>query len=198
MTATVGRHGLRFHRLAALLVAGVMTAVLGYQIAKRAAILRHGEEVLLKTRPIDPRDLLRGDYVILNYEISTVTGTLVSGDFPEDGDWVRLWVRLKPAEGGFWSVSEAAFATLPPQEGSVVLRSQSFRYYDYDAAVSDRSISVNYGIERFYVPEGEGLAIENARNDGQVSISVRVGSSGDAQIRSLLVDGEAVYDEPLY
>ncbi|HEY8899147.1 MAG TPA: GDYXXLXY domain-containing protein, partial [Chthoniobacterales bacterium] len=30
-----------------------------------------GPRYLLQTRPVDPRDLLRGDYVILGYEIST-------------------------------------------------------------------------------------------------------------------------------
>ncbi|MBY3249774.1 GDYXXLXY domain-containing protein, partial [Rhizobium laguerreae] len=55
-----------------------------------------------------------------------------------------------------------------------------------------------YGIERYYVPEGEGKPIEEARNDGNVAIAVRVSPDGSAQIRSLLVDGKPVYDEPLY
>ena len=32
--------------------------------------LIHGHKLMLKTVPVDPRDLLRGDYVILDYEIS--------------------------------------------------------------------------------------------------------------------------------
>jgi uncharacterized membrane-anchored protein len=28
------------------------------------------EEVLLQTRPVDPRDIFRGDYVTLSYDIS--------------------------------------------------------------------------------------------------------------------------------
>jgi uncharacterized membrane-anchored protein len=57
---------------------------------------------------------------------------------------------------------------------------------------------VEYGIERYYVPEGEGKPIEEARNDGNVAIAARVSPDGSAQIRSLLVDGKPVYDEPLY
>jgi len=34
--------------------------------------LTQGRVVQLETRPVDPRDLLRGDYVILNYKISRV------------------------------------------------------------------------------------------------------------------------------
>ena len=49
--------------------AAVAVAQIGFlvsMIAGRASILRTGQEVLLDVRPIDPRDLLRGDYVILN------------------------------------------------------------------------------------------------------------------------------------
>lgn len=183
---------------AAVVVSLAMTAVLGYQIARRAAILANGADILLKTAPVDPRDLLRGDYVILSYDVSTVAGSLITGERPANGEQARLWVRLKPGEGGFWSVAEAAFSELPLIEGSVVMRSQPFMHHDYGTAVADQSFFVDYGIERFYVPEGEGLAIEDARNDGEVSMAVRVGAGGDAQIRALLIDGKPVYDEPLY
>ena len=39
---------------------------------------------------------------------------------------------------------------------------------------------------------------EEARNGGNVSIAVRVSPQGRAQIRSLLVDGQPAYEEPLY
>ena len=68
--------------LAALLVAGAQTAALGYMIESRASILRSGRDVLLKTVPVDPRDLLRGDYVILSYDISRLQPELFKGDRP--------------------------------------------------------------------------------------------------------------------
>jgi uncharacterized membrane-anchored protein len=36
-------------------------------IESRAAILRDGTEIVLQVEPIDPRDLMRGDYVRLQY-----------------------------------------------------------------------------------------------------------------------------------
>ena len=53
-----------------LLLALAQIAFLSWMIAGRAAILRDGREVLLKVEPVDPRDLLRGDYVVLTYEIT--------------------------------------------------------------------------------------------------------------------------------
>ena len=58
--------------LAACLVALAQLGFLSWVIAGRAAILRDGQEVVLKVEPIDPRDLLRGDYVRLGYEIGQV------------------------------------------------------------------------------------------------------------------------------
>ena len=57
---------------AALVAALLQTAVLGFMVESRASILRSGTDVRLKTLPVDPRDLLRGDYVILSYGISSI------------------------------------------------------------------------------------------------------------------------------
>ena len=39
-------------------------------IGQREYSLRHGTEVVLETRPVDPRSLFQGDYAVLLYEIS--------------------------------------------------------------------------------------------------------------------------------
>ncbi|MBY5396846.1 GDYXXLXY domain-containing protein [Rhizobium leguminosarum] len=181
--------------LSAIVVAGLQTLILGTIIQSRGSILSDGAEVLLKTAPVDPRDFLRGDYVVLNYDISSVPVQTVSGGIPAEAGERVLWVRLKKQEDGFWTVTESSFHELPPQPETVILRSQPF--YSGGLAAGD-SMRVEYGIERYYVPEGEGKPIEEARNDGNVAIAVRVSPGGSAQIRSLLVDGKPVYDEPLY
>ncbi|MBA2400538.1 MAG: GDYXXLXY domain-containing protein, partial [Bradyrhizobium sp.] len=54
--------------LAASLLCGLILAM----VFQRAAILRDGKEVRLEVVPVDPRDLFRGDYVVLGYRIGTV------------------------------------------------------------------------------------------------------------------------------
>ena len=183
------------HLISAIIVAGLQTMILVTIIQSRASILSNGAEVLLKTTPVDPRDFLRGDYVVLNYDISTVPVETVSGGISAEPGERTLWVRLKKQADGFWTVSESSFQTLSPQPETVILRSKPF--YSGGLAAGD-SIRVEYGIERYYIPEGQGKPIEEARNDGNVAIAVRVSPDGRAQIRSLLVDGKPVYDEPLY
>jgi len=181
----------------ALAMALLQTAILGYMIEGRAGILRSGTEVLLKTAPVDPRDLLRGDYVILTYDVSTISTTSIIGQKPETGDAGRLHVRLKPGADGFWTVSEASFDPLPVEDGSVVLLSQPVTIYDWEWQNAG-NLTVSYGIERFYVPEGEGRPSEDGRNEGRVSVAARVSDDGQAQIRALMLDGEPLYEEPLY
>lgn len=119
----------------------------------------------------------------------------ISGGIPAEPGERTLWVRLKKQQDGFWVVTESSFNALPPQPETVILRSLPF--YSAGLAAGD-SIRVEYGIERYYVPEGEGKPIEEARNDDNVAIAVRVSPAGGAQIRSLLVDGKPIYEEPLY
>ena len=46
--------------------------IIAGMIGKSLYPLVTGTEVRLKTEPRDPRDLLRGDYVVLNYQFSNI------------------------------------------------------------------------------------------------------------------------------
>lgn len=182
---------------AAILVAVLQTAFLGYMIESRASILRNGVDVVLKTVPVDPRDLLRGDYVILSYDVSSIPADKVTGGFPSEATDAQLSVRLEKQPDGFWDVAEASFGVLAPKEGSVIARSAPF--YFYPAADSPQSsLNVDYGIERYYVPEGEGKVLEEARNASALSVTARVDDEGRMQIRLIAIDGKPLYEEPLY
>ncbi len=79
-----GERSGRGYLVAAVITAALQTGVLGYVIESRAAILRSGAEVLLKTAPVDPRHFLRGDYVVLNYDISSIPFQSISGPIPKE------------------------------------------------------------------------------------------------------------------
>ena len=182
---------------AAIAAAVLQTAILGYMVESRAAILRSGTEVLLKSVPVDPRDLLRGDYVVLNYDISAIPAALITGDWPKAAQRTTVVVRLASQPDGFYAVTQAAFDSLPPMPGTVLLRSQLFDFNGI-RLTGDSRLNVQYGIERYYVPEGEGRVLEQARNAALLSVAAKVSAAGTAQIRTLLLDGKPVYEEPLY
>ncbi len=181
--------------LAVLAVCLLQTAALAYMVLGRAAILRDGQEVMLRTAPVDPRDLLRGDYVIMGYEVSTVPAAAFTGEMPKARGRERLWVRLAPGEDGISAIREAAYAPLPPEPGTVVMRSLPFDYWPSDSPQDRRA---DYGIERYYVPEGEGRRLEDMRDQQALTVAVRVAADGTAQLRGLYADGALVYEEPLF
>ena len=184
--------------VAAIVAAALQTAVLGYMVESRASILRSGADIKLKTLPDDPRDLLRGDYVILSYPISTIPASIVTGEVPKVNGRERLAVRLKPGADGLWTATEASFGSLPAQEDSVVLRTLPFDYYSVTDGVLPETLFVSYGLERYYVPEGEGKVLEEARNQEELEVEARVSKDGTPQIARLILKGEPIYDEPLY
>lgn len=187
--------------LALLLSGSVLIGLLGWMILDRAAILRDGAEITLKTAPVDPRDLMRGDYVRLRYEeISNVDGSLFEGDLPAHDGPVRLWLTLHAGEDGLGVVKAVSLNKPVDREpGEIFLRSKPTRLSR--SATSETvtgQMFLSFGIERYYVPEGEGLEIEAARNQQRTTVAVRISNDGEAQIARIMIDGEALYEEPLY
>lgn len=185
--------------LAAVVVAAAQIGFLFSMIAGRAAILRSGTEIVLEVRPIDPRDLLRGDYVVLGYNISSVPVALFA-ELPAEEDRRRektVFVRLAPGEDGVWQALAARYDEPPAQdlgEGEVDIRGTTRGTW----RMGGQSIDVNYGIERFYVPEGEGRAIEQGLGERTFRMTVAVGRGGAAQIKSFHDGDTLLYAEPYY
>ena len=152
--------------VAAFVVALAQIGFLAWMIAGRAAILRNGHEVLLKIHPVDPRDLFRGDYVRLGYDIASVPMTSVA-NVPE-GEWLSedrpIYVRLAKGEDGFWQARSASFDA--PAQGRAKGEVDILGKAEAGQSLGkDTDLRVTYGIERFYVPEGEGRAkLKGARS----------------------------------
>lgn len=154
--------------------------ILGGFIGMKEWTLRTGTEVLLAIRPVDPRDIFRGDYVILSYDISTVEApTTLSA--ANDNARGPIYVRLNVDEEGV-AHSTGVSTTTPPSEalfikGSIVRR-------------TGEQVRVEYGIESFFVPEGRGLEIERHLRD--MHAKVVIDSAGNAVLKGLVYEGEEV------
>jgi uncharacterized membrane-anchored protein len=185
--------------IAAAVVALAQIAFLAWMIAGRAAILRNGHEVVLKIEPVDPRDLFRGDYVRLGYDIASVPMASVV-NVPE-GEWLSaerpVYVRLARGDDGFWHAKSASFDA--PAPGLAAGEVDMLGTADSGQSLGkDSSLRLTYGIERFYVPEGEGRDIEQDIRVRSFGMKVAVADDGTAQVKALM-DGDAMlYQEPLY
>lgn len=184
--------------IAALAVALVQIGFLGWIIAGRAAILRDGREVLFYSKPVDPRDLLRGDYVVLEYEIDRITFNLLVNTVEKDAVTREgpIYVRLVEGADGYWHPTSASlydpFAA-PPSADEVDIAGKVEAGRPLGPGLT---FDVDYGLGRFYVPEGEGRVIEDDMRARGMVVKVAVGSDGTAQIKALMDGQVMLYEEP--
>lgn len=176
-------------------VAGIQTLALAYILANRISLLASGREIVAEVVPVDPRDLFRGEYVILNYTF-TRTGEVPVPDTTRSGD--TLYVTLKPgAEPKSWeivSASDSYPANTAPE--NVVLKGFA-NYVSGKTDTRPATASIRYGIESYFVPEGKGKELEGLVREKKIATVIAVGRNGEAAIKALEIDGKRIVEEPL-
>lgn len=181
-----------------IVVALMQSAALFKMVYDKDRLLKAGREITMPVKPLDPRDLFRGDYVTLGYDVSTLNkSNTPEGRTAELRAGSAAFVTLSPKADGGWMVKDVA-AQFPAQveAGDVVLKGQVKNSWAR-ADGADRTVSVRYGIESYFVPEGTGRALESKVRDHKIEAIVAVGSDGAAALKGLVVDGERHVDPPL-
>jgi uncharacterized membrane-anchored protein len=136
------------------------------------AVLSFGEVVLLETEPVDPRDIFRGDYVTLNYKISSIPEDLMPEAMTSDetdayGSRNRtreVYVTLKKDDSGVGSVESVSLSA--PASG-LYLKSLVTRSWN-------SSFTCDYRLGVYFLPEGTGREMEEKISHSQVLADVRV------------------------
>lgn len=155
-----------------------LVIIIGF-IGLKEFTIRTGEQVLLKTMPVDPRDLFRGDYIVLRYEISSLDLDKTPAertDFKIDD---KIYVSLKKENN--YGIPLRVYKNIPKDE-KLFLKGTVKR-------VRDRNLTVEYGIESYFVPEGKGMGIASGRG---LDVKVSIDKFGNSAIKSLLADGTEV------
>ncbi len=190
---------------ALLIVAILQSAALGWMLWDRISLLRGGQAILLDVEPVDPRDLFRGDFVILSYAISRLKTETIAGD-DNFSKHETIYVSLRHGETGTWQA--VAVNKTPPEttaDDLVVARGKVAWVIDRKESgtgtVCDQGcaeLAVNYGIESYFVPEGEGRKLEDMRNKRKLQIAARVADDGEVAIAGLAIDGKVRYEDPIF
>ncbi|MEJ2696281.1 MAG: GDYXXLXY domain-containing protein [Candidatus Sulfobium sp.] len=224
-------------------------------IAYRQHWVNTGYRILLRTAPVDPRDIFRGDYVNLRYEITnldldtlgakpgmkpndvvyvglggepdgTYKAVSVSAVPPAGGKFIQGRVRnetrarrwevsvrddsgsvrlLRPRWFGGFDKGEGVLFCLD-KRGNVLMQMKEAPSYKprcytgeplraviEDVKATDfRQLSVEYGIESYFVEEGKGRAIEASRNARDLRVEVSLGKDGKGMITGLVMDGKVL------
>lgn len=130
-----------------------------------------GKTHILSTQPIDPFDVLMGQYISISYEINRISNTTGISE-SNVGDYVYA-VLEKDSSG----ISRPKKAVLEkPAEGDFI-RGKIIDVYGSTARVE-------YGIEQFFFERGAEFSMRN------ITVEVKISSSGQARISKLLQDGK--------
>jgi uncharacterized membrane-anchored protein len=178
------------------IVAAAQTSVLAGMVIDRVRLLKTGREIVLPIVPVDPRDLFRGEYVRLGYDISTVPTRLLEGPAPGQND--PFYVVLEKNAAGAWLPIKIVRDM--PREASpdrIVLKARTLHGWRIDPA-HETSVQLRYGIEGYFVQEGRGRQLEDLSRQQKLAALVAVDAGGNAAIKGLLVDGKLQYEEPLF
>jgi len=162
-----------------------------------------GTPVILQTLPVDPYDLLRGYSQNLRYEISRVENLqdlpgwnqFSNANESEDNQLssgTQLYLTLEAPNGKTTN-------SVPPQPWQpVAISSQPPQSLSSDRVAIQGEVEdglVKYGLERYYIPEGQREAINrqigelraNSNNERSFVVEVKVDPQGNAVLISLWI-----------
>lgn len=187
----------------ALVAGAICLAVLGGMLVGHAWPLWTGQVVVLAARPVDPRDLFRGEFVRLDTpatvlaiaksgakgdgsDVVTTIGEWPSDDIAGRVVYVQLGPSVAPLVSGGVPEHRAVSISLDPVPGAINLRGR----VHWSHLEEQGRIRVGYGLDAFYMQEGTAPPVEEAMRAGRpVQMEVAIASSGRARIRTLIVDG---------
>lgn len=157
---------------------------------------RNGAEVTVLTQPCDPRDLLRGDYVILSYEFSRLSDSLTPNR-SQFQTWRQQQRSTEMLRG------RSVFTVLVQEPGSRFWKMESQTFQQpaeknqpgakriFLRGTVQRWRTVSCGIEQFFVQEGTGRELERvtqrwrAINGKTLAVTLRVTPNGRATVKSV-------------
>ncbi|MCB9807124.1 GDYXXLXY domain-containing protein [Candidatus Peribacteria bacterium] len=177
----------------------LFVVVLASGVYTQEDLRRNGQQVILSTMPVDPRDILRGDYVDLAYEIGRGEKAVEFAKSLPSSQPVYALLTL----GEDNRVINYAFSTTEPQDG-VYIRGEAV-IEEVNVYVGEKENApmfqkekqgiINYPqIEQYFVPEGKGWAIDRmGRLGSDKKLEVKIATDGlRAQILELLIDGKPI------
>jgi uncharacterized membrane-anchored protein len=137
--------------------------------------------ILLKTTPLNSKDIFRGDYVQLKYEISTLNLNKLNANdnFTENE---KIYVILEEDSDGTYKAVAVSKGPERPE------RSKKFIQGTIINIMPKHNIDVEYGIESHFVEEGKGKVIETARSGANLKVQVDLYPNGRSEIVRLFTE----------
>lgn len=180
------------HRI--LAVAGLCAATLVALVITESFAREGGQEITLPMEAVDPRALLTGHYVQLNFtnrlEQNEVCPTNSAGE----------WVALRP-QGNIYVAAGAADSRdaaerLGPLPVKGTFTCSAPTPAQPDLAAMPGWLTLDLGVDRFHINQADAMRIERVLREQRAGEEARafavlsVGNDGRARLRALVIDNE--------
>ncbi len=150
--------------------------VLAFEYLGTSYPLWTGTEIRLKTIPVDPRSMFRGNYARLRYDVAAVPVESINRErVPRNGEIV--FVQLKKNKEGVYSY---AGATLHKPTEGMFIRGRIDRHR-FSSRKPAKEYRVRFGIEAFFAPKEKALQLEKMLRHNAVAV-VKVAGNGKAAL----------------
>lgn len=139
-----------------ILIAGNLLLLLVYfnwSVSQKEQTIKEGELILFRLAPVDPRSLMQGDYMALNYEVARMDSLC-------QGDSLLLVSSLGYAVLALDSNRVASIIRLQPTIGGLHMGEQLIKFYKGHYGL------LKLGAESFFFEEGQGTAYQAAEYGG--------------------------------
>lgn len=168
----------------------LQVATIGWMVWHHRQPGDSGERIVLRCRPVDPRDLLKGEYVILSYDFSTVTKEQERGLLAEIPQLLPTPNGSGATERQFWDLPWDMTIYVPLKrlpDGSALAGEPTFRRPKDGLYLQGltRGSQLRFGIEAYYVKEGEGRKWEDLARRGELAAEIGILPDGRAGLVSL-------------
>ncbi len=164
-----------------IITSGIVVAVvlqffiLTGMVVKASLPLWTGNEIHVKTIPIDPRSMFRGNYARLNYEFNRLPAKALEG-YPRLRVGEIVYVTLKQEENGLYSFKDASLNK--PDKG---------KFMRGRAVNTHRPYRLKYGIEAFFAPKKKALQLEKNLRNGGVAV-LMITDEGRVALKDIVPD----------
>lgn len=191
-----------------------LVILVGMTVAPFMTVLT-GDEIKLETKPVDPTDLFRGDYVTLSYKAEEVHESKVdkkikdhflNDDGASYGDKsLIVYSILEEDKHGIHQVKKVVADK--PDSGLYLKGKMDYLWLDTDETIreyteteeefekekANQTAEIYYQLDKFFVPENTGGELENAINNVNDVIDVEtVEKESDAVATVKVRNGHAI------
>jgi uncharacterized membrane-anchored protein len=159
------------NKIFATIIAAQIGALFAFSLPY-AQTLASGKTVTLKCHTYDPRDMLKGDYVAITYDIDNKVDLKA----------------FKPGETAYLILKKKSPCWQPVSASKTLPKSLKKDEATMRVTVNEGLSSITTGIEKYYVPEGSAAGINSEGLTAEVALS----ADGMPVFKRLLSDGKDV------